>query len=32
LPFASYSGKTWTLQFGWQYNGFFAFIKITKKQ
>jgi hypothetical protein len=31
LPFASYSGKRWVFQFGWQFNGFFAFVKINRK-
>ena len=29
-PFASYSGTKWVFQFGWQPNGFFAFIKINR--
>src|SRR6187551_2200537 len=31
-PFASYSGEKWVLQFGWQFNGFFAGIKFNRHQ
>jgi hypothetical protein len=32
LPFASYCGKRLVLQFGWQYNGFFSFVKFNIKR